>query len=50
MSTLVSKYSLLEQAKRMDPDGTQAQIAEILNYENAMLMDAPWAVSYTRCN
>ena len=45
MATLVSKYSLLEQAKSIDPNGMQANIAEILNYENAMLFDAPWLPS-----
>jgi hypothetical protein len=45
MATLVSKYSLLEQAKRIDPNGSQAQIAEILNFENEMLYDAPWLPS-----
>lgn len=45
MATLVSKYSLIEQAKRIDPNGTQAVIAEILNYENPMLLDAPWLPS-----
>ncbi len=45
MATLVSKYSLIEQAKRINPDGTQAVIAEILNYENPMLLDAPWLAS-----
>lgn len=42
MATLVSAYSLLEQAKRINPNGEQARIAEILTYENDMLLDAPW--------
>lgn len=42
MATLVSAYSLLEQAKRIDPNGEQARIAEILTYQNDMLLDAPW--------
>lgn len=45
MATLVSKYSLIEQAKRINPDGTQAVIAEVLNYENPMLNDFPWLPS-----
>lgn len=45
MPTLTSKYSLVEQAKRIDPDGTQATVAEVLSVENAMLLDAPWMPS-----
>jgi len=45
MATNVSAYSLSEQAKRINPDGTQATIAEILNREIPMLLDAPWLPS-----
>jgi hypothetical protein len=42
MATYNSEYSLVEQAKRVNPNGEQARIAEIITYENAMLFDAPW--------
>lgn len=43
MSTLVSKYSLVEQAKRIDPSGKMALIAEVLNRETGMILShAPW--------
>lgn len=46
MSTLTSAYSLVEQAKRINPDGTQAQIAEVLNRKTGnMLAEAPWMPS-----
>jgi len=46
MATLTSAYSLVEQAKRIDPDGSQAQIAEILNRKTGMILnEAPWMPS-----
>lgn len=46
MSTLTSTYSLVEQAKRIDPSGQQAQIAEVLNRKmGEILTDAPWLPS-----
>lgn len=43
MSTLVSQYSLLEQAKRIDPSGKLAQIVEVLNRKMGdILREAPW--------
>lgn len=46
MSALVSQYSLLEQQKRINPDGTQARIVEVLNRGGGGLMqDAPWLPS-----
>lgn len=46
MGTLISTYSLLEQAKRIDPSGNQAQIAEVLNRKmGEILTDAPWLPS-----
>jgi hypothetical protein len=46
MSTVTSQYSLLEQAKRIDASGNQAQIAEVLNRKmGQILMDAPWLPS-----
>lgn len=46
MATLTSTYSLVEQAKRINPDGTQAQIAEVLNRNAGMILaDAPWLPS-----
>lgn len=46
MATLVSKYSLVEQAKRIDPSGNQAQIVEVLNRKmGEILTDAPWLPS-----
>lgn len=46
MSTNTSKYSLVEQAKRIDPDGDQAKIAEVLNRKmGGILSEAPWMPS-----
>jgi hypothetical protein len=46
MATLTSNYSLVEQAKRIDPDGTQARIAEVLNRKmGGILAEAPWMAS-----
>lgn len=46
MATLTSTYSLVEQAKRINPDGTQAQIAEVLNRTMGMILaEAPWLPS-----
>jgi hypothetical protein len=46
MPTLTSTYSLLEQAKRINPDGTQALIAEVLNRRTGMILgEAPWLPS-----
>lgn len=46
MSILTNYYSLVEQAKRIDPNGEQAQIAEVLNREmGEILTDAPWIPS-----
>lgn len=46
MATLVSTYSLVEQAKRIDPSGAQALIAEILNRKMGnLLQEAPWMPS-----
>ena len=46
MSTLTSSYSLVEQAKRINPDGTQAQIVEVLNRKTGnILAEAPWTPS-----
>ncbi|MDA3834408.1 MAG: hypothetical protein PF495_13570 [Spirochaetales bacterium] len=42
MSTLTSLYSLVEQAKRIDPSGNQAQIIEVLNRNvGNILAEAP---------
>lgn len=46
MSTVVSKYSLVEQAKRIDPDGKMSLIVEALNVEMGnILEEAPWMAS-----
>ncbi len=46
MSTLTSYYSLIEQNKRINPDGTQAKIAEVMNLEMGnVLAEAPWLPS-----
>lgn len=46
MATLTSSYSLVEQAKRINPDGTQALIAEVLNRRTGMILsEAPWMPS-----
>ena len=42
MSTLAADYTLLEQAKRIDPDGTQSKIAEIMAKEVPMVIDIPF--------
>jgi hypothetical protein len=45
MATLpgsTSAYNLLEAAKRKDPNGDSASIAEVLTEVNEMLLDAPW--------
>lgn len=42
MGTFTSTYSLVEQAKRIDPDGDQAKIAEVLNRRTGgILSEAP---------
>ncbi len=46
MPALTSTYSLVEQAKRIDPSGNQAQIAEVLNRKmGEILTEAPWLPS-----
>lgn len=46
MATLTSQYSLVEQVKRINPDGTQAQIVEVLNRKMGMILaEAPWLPS-----
>jgi len=46
MATLTSTYSLVEQAKRIDPSGNQAQIVEVLNRNiGQLLAEAPWMPS-----
>ena len=46
MATLTSTYSLVEQAKRIDPSGNQAQIVEVLNRKMGdILTEAPWLPS-----
>jgi len=42
MATTAADYTLLEQAKRIDPDGKQAKIAEIMTKEVSMLLDIPF--------
>jgi hypothetical protein len=43
MPTLTSEYSLVEQVKRLNPDGTLATIVEVLNRKmGSMLEEAPW--------
>ena len=42
MATLSGKYTLLDVAKTLDPDGSTAAVAELLNQDNEMLMDIPW--------
>lgn len=42
MATLTADYTLLEMAKRIDPDGKQATIAEIMAKEVQMLLDIPF--------
>ena len=46
MSILTSQYSLVEQAKRITPDGTLMTIVEVLNREMGMILqEAPWMPS-----
>ncbi len=46
MTTLTSKYSLVEQAKRIDPSGNQALIAEVLDRKSGgLLSEVPWLPS-----
>ena len=46
MATLVSKYGLLEQAKRIDPDGKLSVIVEYLNRKmGEILNEVPWMPS-----
>lgn len=46
MGALTSTYSMVEQAKRIDPSGNQAQIAEVLNRKMGnILQEAPWMPS-----
>lgn len=46
MATLTSTYSLIEQARRINPDGTAAVIAEVLNRKMGnILNEAPWLPS-----
>lgn len=46
MATQTSTYSLVEQAKRINPDGTQALIAEVLNRKTGNILgEAPWMAS-----
>lgn len=46
MGVNTSYYSLVEQAKRINPDGTLAQIVEVLDRETGgMLQEAPWVPS-----
>lgn len=46
MAVIVSNYSLVEQAKRINPDGTQAQIVEVLNRKTGNILgEAPWLPS-----
>lgn len=42
MATLSGKYTLLDVAKTLDPNGSTAAVAELLSQENEMLMDMPW--------
>lgn len=46
MALLTSTYSLVEQAKRIDPSGNQAKICEVLNRNvGNLLAEAPWLPS-----
>ena len=46
MSTLTSYNSLVEQAKRINPDGTLATIVEVLNRKTGMILEeAPWVAA-----
>lgn len=43
MTTLgTNSYTLLDVAKRIDPDGKAAQVAEMLSQDNEILDDMPW--------
>ncbi|WP_342753741.1 major capsid protein [Pantoea sp. MBD-2R] len=42
MATLSGKYTLLDVAKTLDPNGGTAAVAELLNQSNEMLNDMPW--------
>ncbi|NCH03923.1 hypothetical protein EHJ06_21615 [Cronobacter malonaticus] len=42
MATLSGKYTLLDVAKTLDPNGNTAAVAELLNQSNEMLLDMPW--------
>lgn len=43
MATLGANFpTLLDMAKKMDPDGSASAIAELLSQENEILMDMPW--------
>jgi len=43
MATLgTNSYTLLDVAKRIDPDGKSAKIAEMLSQDNEILDDMPW--------
>lgn len=42
MPTITAGYTLLEMAKGINPDGTQATIAEIMSKEISLLEDIPW--------
>lgn len=42
MATLAGKYTLLDVAKTLDPNGSTAAVAELLNQSNEMLLDMPW--------
>ncbi|HCR0385267.1 TPA: hypothetical protein OMS42_002014 [Enterobacter kobei] len=42
MATLSGKYTLLDVAKTLDPDGSTAAVAELLSQDNEMLTDMPW--------
>ncbi len=46
MALVTSYYSLVEQMKRIDPNGEQARIVEVLSREmGGILQDAPWMPS-----
>ncbi|ELY5938437.1 hypothetical protein SNN83_001514 [Cronobacter malonaticus] len=42
MATQSGKYTLLDVAKTLDPNGNTAAVAELLNQSNEMLLDMPW--------
>lgn len=41
----LSRMTIAEVMKRLDPDGNMAEIAEVLAEENTILQDAPWQPS-----